>query len=108
MGLLDNFTDETCMMLGAEADLFVDKLKALFCLFLNGYANMDGQGKYAELVREVESATAEEWHQKKELFKERMAVIDKEMEKEGRCFYLVKYNPFMGVRSDWEDASISA
>jgi anaerobic magnesium-protoporphyrin IX monomethyl ester cyclase len=108
MRLLDNFTDETCMMLGAEADLFVDKLKALFCLFLNGYADMDGQGKYAELTKEVESATAEEWPQKKELFKERMAMIDKEMEEKKKCFYRVKYNPFMGVRSDWEDDSISA
>jgi hypothetical protein len=108
MRLLDNFTDETCMMLGEEADLFVDKLKTLFCLFLNGYADMDGQGKYAQLTREAESATAEEWLQKKELFKQRMAMIDKEMEEKGKYFYMVKYNPFMGVRSDWEDDSISA
>ena len=108
MNQLDNFTDETCMVLGTEADLFVDKLKALFCLFLNGYADMDGQGKYSELTREVESATKEEWHQKKELFKQRMAMIDKEMENKGKCYYMVKYNPFMGVRSDWEDDSISA
>ncbi len=108
MRLLDNFTDETCMKLGAEADLFVDKLKTLFCLFLNGYADLDGQRKYAELVKEVESETMEGWHRKKDLFKKRAAMIDKEMEEAGKCFYTVKYNPFMGVRSDWEDDSISA
>jgi anaerobic magnesium-protoporphyrin IX monomethyl ester cyclase len=108
MGLLDNFTDETCMMLGEEEDLFVNKLKAMFCLFLNGYADMDGQQKYAGLVREVEAATAEDWHENKDLFMERIKVLDKEMEENKKCFYTIKYNAFMGVRSDWEDDSISA
>jgi anaerobic magnesium-protoporphyrin IX monomethyl ester cyclase len=108
MGLLDNFTDETCMMLGVEADLFVNKLKAMFCLFLNGYADMDGQQKYAQLVREVGSATAESWHENKGLFMQRMNMLDKEMEEKDKCFYTVRYNAFMGVRSDWKDDSISA
>jgi len=108
MGLLDNFTDETCMMLGEEADLFVKKLKTMFCLFLNGYADMDGQQKYAGLVREVEAATTEDWHKNKELFVERLKMLDKEMEENKKCFYTIKYNAFMGVRSDWEDDSISA
>ncbi len=108
MSLLDNFTDETCMMLGEEADLFVNKLKAMFCLFLNGYADMDGQQKYAGLVREVGAATTEGWHEQKELFMERAKMLDKEMEEKKKCFYTIKYNAFMGVRSDWEDDSISA
>jgi radical SAM superfamily enzyme YgiQ (UPF0313 family) len=108
MGLLDNFTDETCMILGEEADLFVNKLKAMFCLFLNSYADMDGQQKYAGLVREVEGATTESWHKNKWLFMEQMKTLDKEMEEKKKCFYTIKYNAFMGVRSDWEDNSISA
>lgn len=108
MRILDNFTDETCMILGNEADLFVDKLKTMFCLFLNGYADMDGQQKYAQLTREVEAAAVEDWRQNKGLFIKRMNMLDKEMEKKGKCFYTVKYNPFMGVRSDWKDNSISA
>jgi anaerobic magnesium-protoporphyrin IX monomethyl ester cyclase len=108
MGLLDNFTDETCMMLGEDADLFVSKLKTMFCLFLNGYADMDGQQKYAQLVKKVESATAEDWNKNKGLFIEQMKVLDKEMEEKERCFYTVKYNAFMGVRSDWKDDSLSA
>ena len=108
MDLLDNFTDETCMILGEEADLFVNKLKAMFCTFLNGYADMDGQQKYARLIRDVESATAEQWHENKELFLQRMNELDREMENKEKCFYTVKYNSFMGVRSDWKDDSISA
>jgi hypothetical protein len=108
MDLLDNFTDETCMILGEEADLFVNKLKAMFCTFLNGYADMDGQQKYARLIRDVESATAEQWHENKELFPQRMNELDREMENKEKCFYTVKYNSFMGVRSDWKDDSTSA
>ena len=108
MRLLDNFTDETCMILGDEADLLVDKLKTMFCLFLNGYADMDGQKKYAQLLNEVESATAEAWHKNKNVFIQRMKMLDKEMEEKQSCFYMVKYNPFMGVRSDWKDDSILA
>jgi F420-dependent methylenetetrahydromethanopterin dehydrogenase len=37
-----------------------------------------------------------------------MNMLDKEMEAKGICYYMVKYNPFMGVRSDWKDDSLSA
>jgi len=34
--------------------------------------------------------------------------INKEMDEKGKTHYEVKYNPFMGVRSDWKDDSLSA
>ncbi|MCX8023101.1 MAG: B12-binding domain-containing radical SAM protein [Syntrophorhabdaceae bacterium] len=108
MGLLDNFTDETCMVLGDGEDLYVDKLKTLFCLFLNGFADMDQKGRYLRLVREVESLSKEEWEGRKEEIKNLVERLDGEMEGEGRCYYTVKYNPFMGVKSDWKDDHISA
>ena len=30
------------MHLGPDEDLLIDKLKTLFCLFVNGYADIDG------------------------------------------------------------------
>jgi hypothetical protein len=103
---LDNFTDETCMVLGDGVDLLVDKVKTMFCTFVNGYANIDK--KYSELVKLVEEADEKTWQQEKDRFLKREDEINKEADEKGKTHYAVKYNPFMGVRSDWEDDSIPA
>jgi anaerobic magnesium-protoporphyrin IX monomethyl ester cyclase len=108
MKALDNFTDETCMILGEEVSLLIDKLKTLFCVFVNGYGNMDGEWKYLDLTKRVESLTREEWAREKESIMNAVSGLDAAMERAGKPFYRVKYNPFMGVRSDWTDDSISA
>lgn len=108
MKTLDNFTDETCMVLGKDVDLFVDKLKTLFCLFVNGYADMDGEGAYLGLVKKVEAMTEHEWQRNKGSIMHEVMAIDSRMEKAGKPYYSVKYNAFMGVRSDWTDDSLSA
>jgi len=108
MRSLDNFTDETCMHLGADEDLLIEKLKTLFCLFVNGYADMDGEGRYAGFLRQIEDADRASWERNKAKFAERLQVLDKEMADSGRIHYTVKYNRFMGVRSDWQDDSLSS
>jgi hypothetical protein len=108
MRSLDNFTDETCMLLGPDEDLLIDKLKTLFCLFINGYADIEGGEGYAELLREVEAADRTAWGKDKAGFAERLKLLDKEMADRGKLHYTVKYNRFMGVRSDWQDDSLSS
>lgn len=103
---LDNFTDETCMVLGDDVDLLVDKVKTMFCTFVNGYANIDE--KYVELVRTVEEADEKTWKQKKDHYLQKENEANEKADRESKTHYAVKYNPFMGVRSDWEDDSISA
>ncbi|MDR2018122.1 MAG: B12-binding domain-containing radical SAM protein [Syntrophobacterales bacterium] len=108
MSGLDNFTDETCMILGEDANLFAEKLKTMFCLFVNGYGNADGKGKYLSLAKRVKALTKSEWEREKESIASELHVLDREMELNGMPYYCVKYNPFMGVRSDWTDDSLSA
>jgi radical SAM superfamily enzyme YgiQ (UPF0313 family) len=108
MGSLDNFTDETCMHLGPKEDLLIEKLKTMFCLFINGYADIDGGDRYARLVREVEDADRATWERNKTKFAERLKTLDKEMADRGKLYYAIKYNRFMGVRSDWQDDSLSS
>lgn len=108
MKKLDNFTDETCMRLGPEEDLLVEKLKSLFCLFVNGYADIDGEERYACLLREVEETDRTAWERNKAKFADRLRLLDEEMANRGVVHYTVKYNRFMGVRSDWQDDSLSA
>jgi len=105
---LDNFTDGTCMRLGEEEDLLVDKLKTFFCAFVNAYADFDGSGKYMEIVERIMEMGKEEYERRKDEFKKLLKDLDSEMEANERVFYTVKYNPFMGVRSDWKDDSSSA
>ena len=60
MDRLDNFTDETCMRLGEDEDLLVNKLKTLFCLYVNGSADMDGKGSTGPSWKRWNGRTA--WH----------------------------------------------
>ncbi len=108
MKTLDNFTDETCMVLGDETDLFVDKVKTLLCAFVNAYADIDGDGLYRTIIEEVEGFDEKSWRKEKETVTKRVQILDKKMDDEGRLHYAVQYNAFTGVRSDWEDDSISA
>lgn len=105
---LDNFTDGTCMKLGDEVDLLVEKLRTFFCAFVNGYADMDGEGKYMAVVKELMEMNKEDYAKKRDMFEKLVSDIDLEMEEANKVFYTVKYNPFMGVRSDWKDDSLSA
>ena len=107
MKSLDNFTDETCMHLGPKEDLLIDKLKTLFCLFVNGYGDIDGGERYSMLLREVEDADKTSWLNNKARFVERLKTLDDEMADRGKIHYTIKYNRFMGVRSDWQDDSLS-
>ena len=108
MKALDNFTDETCMMLGDGVNLLIDKLKTFFCLFVNGYADADGEGKYMDLVTRVLAMTQDEWRAGKEPVGAELAALDAAMAASGKLHYTVRFNSFMGVRSDWTDDSLSA
>lgn len=105
---LDNFTDETCMDLGPEVNLLVDKVKDCLCAFINGYSGDTGLAGYRTLVEKIETLDGDGWQNAKEGLLEQISVLDGAMREKGTTFYSVKYNRFMGVRSDWKDDSLSA
>jgi anaerobic magnesium-protoporphyrin IX monomethyl ester cyclase len=105
---LDNFTDETCMKLGDDVDLFCDKVKTILCAFVNARSGLEHTEGFRRLVDAIESMEPVTWQiEKGEIFA-RVEKLNEEMEKSGGLHYTVKYNPFMGVRSDWKDDSISS
>jgi anaerobic magnesium-protoporphyrin IX monomethyl ester cyclase len=108
MGLLDNFTDETCMRLGAEESLLVEKLKSFFCLYLNGLGDSEGDSRYSELLKSVEDKDRAGFERECPALVQAMEDLDTEMERADRPHYTIRYNPFMGVLSDWKDDSPSA
>jgi len=108
MEKLDNFTDETCMRLGPEVDLYCDKVKSILCAFVNARSGLEHAEGFRRLVEEIEAMDEAAWHQKKESILRAVEELNEDMEKSGGLHYTVRYNPFMGVRSDWKDDSISA
>jgi len=108
MGKLDNFTDETCMKLGDDIDLYCDKVKSILCAFVNARSGLQYTEGFRHLIDEIESMDLDTWQNKKENIFTMVGKLNEEMEKSGGLHYTVKYNPFMGVRSDWKDDSISS
>jgi len=102
---LDNFTDETCMDLGGEMNLYVKKVKEFFCAFVNGYK---GIPEYKAIVSEIEGCDDAGWQGAKAAMAGKIEQADKRATDAGLPHYAVRYNRFMGVRSDWEDDHIPA
>ncbi len=105
MADLDNFTDETCMDLGADVNLYVQKAKDCFCAFVNGYADVP---EYAGIVSRVEAMGPGAWETGKASVASEIERADERVRQRGQQHYEVRYNRFMGVRSDWEDDNIPA
>ncbi len=108
MGRLDNFTDETCMRLGPDVDLYCDKVKTVLCAFVNARSGLEHTEGFRSLAEEIENMDEKTWREKKASILDRVEELNQEMEKSGGLHYTVRYNPFMGVRSDWKDDSIFA
>jgi hypothetical protein len=72
---------------------------------VNGYAAIP---EYEGIVSEIESLGGKAWGREKEAVLRKIEQIDGDMAKAGKLHYRVRYNRFMGVRSDWEDDHISA
>jgi len=96
------------MRLGDDVDLYCDKVKSILCAFVNARSGLQYTEGFRRLVDEIESMDLNTWQNKKGNIFTVVEKLNEEMEKSGGLHYTVKYNPFMGVRSDWKDDSISS
>ena len=96
------------MDLGEEVNLLVDKVKDSLCAFINSYSGDQGMEGYRAIVEEIGSMDGPTWQREKEELRSRISELDRRAGETGCIFYSVKYNRFMGVRSDWKDDSLSA
>ena len=100
-----SFTDKSCLDFGAEENLFVDQLGKCMPWFVNARLERFGEAptskRYAALVEEVLAMDAAEWA----TFRPRIRAIDDEYDASataaGELHYAIRYNEFMGVRSDF-------
>ena len=102
---LTDFTSSSCLDFGADENLSIAKLAACMPWFVN--ARMDrfreapAAARYRPLVARVEALSASEWAS----FEPSVREVDKEFSQlataAGELHYGIRYNAFMGVRSDF-------
>jgi radical SAM superfamily enzyme YgiQ (UPF0313 family) len=105
---LTDFTGSSPLDFGAEENLFVDKLAACMPWLVNarlgrwhGASGAGASARYAPLAEELLALDAESWAR----FKPRVPELDAELSAAaaaaGELHYAIRYNAFMGVRSDY-------
>ncbi len=102
---LTDFTESSCLDFGPEENLFVEKLAACMPWFVNSrldrYREAPAAARYRPLVEEVLALDAEAW----EAFRPRVRTLDAELARAsaaaGELHYAIRFNDFMGVRSDY-------
>jgi anaerobic magnesium-protoporphyrin IX monomethyl ester cyclase len=104
-GSLTDFTESSCLDFGAEENLFVEKLAACMPWFVNSrlerFGDAPASARYRPLVDEVLALDAAAWKE----FQPRVRALDAELARAsaaaGELHYSIRYNAFMGVRSDY-------
>ena len=98
---LKNFTDESCLEFGSEQNLLLKKIGRIMPWFVNAYSELPVAGFYADKIKEILAMDEGQWN------KAAPNLLEKDKEYSGRhcenglSHYAVKYNPFMGVISDY-------
>jgi len=108
---LSDFTDRSCMDFGEVENLFIEKLGACMPWFVNErlerYGAAPASARWRPLVEEVLALGRAGW----ERFRPRVRELDRELSaaasRAGELHYSIRYNDFMGVRSDWYLAEAS-
>ena len=115
VGSLTDFTSSSCLDFGPEENLAIAKLSACMPWYVNAELR-DEQGqptpaarRYAPLVAKLDALDDAAWEE----FQPRLREVDAEHSaaaaEAGELHYAIRYNAFMGVRSDFflaEDAGI--
>ncbi|MBW2056315.1 MAG: B12-binding domain-containing radical SAM protein [Deltaproteobacteria bacterium] len=100
---LSNFTDESCLDFGEDHNLLIEKLAAAYPWFVNERAGFPSSATYRELVSEIEGMDRRIWEETKGTIRSRDKEVSARLTQAGKIHYAIKYNDFMGVRSDWSD-----
>jgi anaerobic magnesium-protoporphyrin IX monomethyl ester cyclase len=102
---LSTFTEGSILDFGPEENLFIDQLGTCMPWFVNsrldGWRKSPASARYRPLVERVLAMDAEEWRE----FKPTVRAVDSELSAAaaaaGELHYSIRYNAFMGVRSDY-------
>jgi radical SAM superfamily enzyme YgiQ (UPF0313 family) len=102
---LTDFTESSCLDFGPEESLFLDKLATCMPWFVNArmsaHRHAPASARYQPLVERVLAMGEAEWH----AFKPQVRALDADLSAAAldahELHYSIRYNAFMGVRSDY-------
>lgn len=113
VGSLTEFTASSCLDFGEEENLLIDKLATCMPWFVNARMERFGEApvsaRYKDIVDEVLRMSRARWEELKPSVRERDAELSAAAVRASELHYAIRFNAFMGVRSDWflaEDSGI--
>ncbi|HPA15348.1 MAG TPA: radical SAM protein [Desulfobacterales bacterium] len=96
-----NFTDESALDFGETHNLFLEKVGRIMPWFVNAYADFEVSPIYLEKVNKILRMNRDQWETVSPTLLEEDRELSGELQKKNQRHYAVKYNPFMGVISDY-------
>jgi hypothetical protein len=101
MKALANFTDASCLNFGAEQNLYLRKVGKILPWFVNAAAAWPAAVEYKPRVDALLAMDEAEWDRAAPGLLAEDAALSERLQKRGVRHYAVKYNPFMGVASEF-------
>jgi radical SAM superfamily enzyme YgiQ (UPF0313 family) len=101
MSDLANFTEASCLDFGFEHNLFLKKVGAVMPWFVNAHSRLPTAGFYADRIARILELDESAWGREAREVRKQDEAISQEFVRQGLSHYAIKYNPFMGVISDY-------
>ena len=101
MSDLANFTEASCLDFGPEQNLFLEKVGAAMPWFVNAYSNLPTADAYAVQAERILELDPVAWEKEAVSIRKQDKAMSREFVRQGLSHYAIKYNPFMGVISDY-------
>jgi radical SAM superfamily enzyme YgiQ (UPF0313 family) len=98
---LPNFTDDSCLDFGPEHNLFLKKIGRIMPWFVNAYSDLPVADFYRGKINEILKLNETRWNQISSGLHNQDKQFSEQFCKKGLSHYAIKYNPFMGVISDY-------
>lgn len=98
---LRNFTEESCLDFGAEHNFLLKKIGRIMPWFVNAHSNLAVAGFYRRKVEDIMDMNEEHWSRIEPNLHTQDSKISQHFSERGQSHYAIKYNPFMGVISDY-------
>lgn len=101
MNLLTNFTDESCLEFDPKLSLLFKKIGRIMPWFVNAYSNLPAADFYRQKIDDILHMDADNWNRVAPTLRDEDKALSRRFSSEGLSHYAIKYNPFMGVISDY-------
>jgi len=101
MAHMANFTESSCLDFGEKHNLFLKKVGCVMPWFVNAYSDLPVADFYRKKVDEILPLDSPSWEKRMSDIYEEDEEISENFVKRGISHYAIKYNPFMGVISDY-------